>query len=133
MAAYTVGRHFVESMRISMQHSSAVLLRCTPFSPDMHRNYLGYLHACVRVVNNAWTDDAGDEAMQLLQDPKAEAGVPPPPKKNTRLLTMIPPRADSSQSDGCARALRLGPQGTSVGVPGDIGAPSDTSRVHGDD
>ena len=65
-----------------MQGSSEVLLRCTPFSPEMPRNHLGYLHTGVCVVNNAWTDDAGDEAMPLLPEQIAEGGVqPPPPKK----------------------------------------------------
>ena len=62
VAAYTVRRHFAESMRIPVQESSDVILRCTPFSLEIPRNQLGYLHACVRVVNNAWTDDAGEEA-----------------------------------------------------------------------
>ena len=79
VAAYTVGRHFAESMRITMQESSDVILRCTPFSPELPRNHLGYLHAGVRVVNNAWTDDAGEEAMELLLEAMAEAGVQPPP------------------------------------------------------
>ena len=79
VAAYTVGRHFAESMRIPMQESSDVILRCTPFSPEVPRNHLGYLHAGVRVVNNAWTDDAGEEAMELLLEAMAEAGVQPPP------------------------------------------------------
>ena len=83
VAAYTVGRHFAESMRIPMQESSDVILRCTPFSPspEIPRNHLGYLHAGVRVVNNAWTDDAGEEAMHLLLEVMAEAGVQPPPPR----------------------------------------------------
>ena len=79
LAAYTVGRQFAESMRIPMQESSDVIVRCTPFSPEIPRNHLGYLHAGVRVVNNAWTDDAGDEAMDLLLEAMAKAGVQPPP------------------------------------------------------
>ena len=71
VAAYTVGRHFAESMRIPMQESSDVILRCAPFSPKIPRNHLGYLHAGVRVVNNAWTDDAGEEAMELLLEAMA--------------------------------------------------------------
>ena len=88
MAAYTVGRHFAQSMRIPMQESSDAILRCTPFSPEVPRNHLGYLHAGVRVVNNAWTDDAGEEAMELLLEAMAEAGVHPPPPPH---LTTIPP------------------------------------------
>ena len=75
VAAYTVGRHFAKSMRIPMQESSDVILRCTPFSPEVPRNPLGYLHAGVRVVNNAWTIDAGEEAMELLLEAMPEAGV----------------------------------------------------------
>ena len=66
VAAYTMGRHFAESMRIPMQENSDVILRCTPFSPEIPRNHLGYLPGGVRVVNSVWTDDAGEEAMQLL-------------------------------------------------------------------
>ena len=85
VAAYTVRHHFAESMQIPMQESSDVILRCTPFSPEVPRNHLGYLHAGVRVVNNAWTDDAGGEAMELLLEAMAEAGVqPPPPPPPTR-------------------------------------------------
>ena len=90
VAAYTVGRHFAESMRIPMQESSDVILRCTPFNPEVPRNLLGYLHAGVRVVNNAWTDDAGEEATELLFEAMAAAGVHPPPQ-DPRHLTMIPP------------------------------------------
>ena len=91
VAAYTVGGHFAESMRIPMQESSDVILRCTPFSPKVPRNHLGYLHAGVRVVNNAWTDDAGEEAMELLLEAMAEAWVqPPPPPQDPRHLTTIP-------------------------------------------
>ena len=79
VAAYTVGRRFAGSMRIPMQESSDVILRCTPFSPEVPRNHLGYLHGGVRVVNNAWTDDAGEEAMELLVEAMAEDGVQPPP------------------------------------------------------
>ena len=41
VAAYTVGRHFAESMRIPMQESSDVILRCTPFSPEAPPQPLG--------------------------------------------------------------------------------------------
>ena len=82
VAAYTVGRHFAESMRIPMQESSDVILRCTAFSPEIPRSHLGYLPAGVRVVNNAWTDDAGEEAMELLLEAMAEAGVQPPPPRS---------------------------------------------------
>ena len=77
VAAYAVGRHFAESMQIPMQESSDVILRCTSFSPEMPRNHLGYLHAGVRVVNNAWTNDGGEEATELLLEAMAGAGVHP--------------------------------------------------------
>ena len=35
VAACMVGRHFAESMRISMQERSDVILRCTPLSPEV--------------------------------------------------------------------------------------------------
>ena len=133
LAAYTVGRHFAKSMRIPMQDNSDLLLRCTPFSPEIHCNHLGPLHVGVRVVNNAWTDDAGDEAMQLLLEAMAEAGVKPRPPQNCMTPDQDPLRGDPSQSDVPACAQRLGPQGTSGGVPGDIGTPSDARGVHGDD
>ena len=78
VAAYTVARHFGESMRIPMQDSSDLLLRCTPPRPEVPRNHLGYLHAAVRVVDGAWTDDAGAEAMESLLEALGEAGVQPP-------------------------------------------------------
>ena len=89
--AYIVGRHFAEAMRMPMHDSSDLLLRCTPFSPEIPRNHLGYLHAGVRVVNNAWTDDAYDEAMQLLLEAMAETRVRPPPPRFTRTPDHDPP------------------------------------------
>ena len=74
VAAYTVGRHFAESMRMPVQETSDVILRCTPFRPEIPRNHLRYLHVGVRVVNNALTDDAREEAMELLLEAMAEAG-----------------------------------------------------------
>ena len=92
VAAYTVGRHFAESMRIPMQETSDVILRCTPFSPEIPRNHLGYLHAGVRMVNIAWTDDAREEVIDLLLEAMAEAGVQPPPHPQVPChLTRIPP------------------------------------------
>ena len=81
MAAYTVGRLFAESTRIRMQESSDPPLRCTPFSPEIPCNHLGYLHAGVRVVNNAWTDFFGEEGKELLLEAMAEAGCNPPPPR----------------------------------------------------
>ena len=82
VAAYTVRHHFAESMWIAMQDSSYLLLRCTLFNPEIPRNHLEYLHAGVRMVNSAWTNDASDEAMQLFVEAMAEAGVQPPQKKS---------------------------------------------------
>ena len=130
MAAYTVGHHFAESMRIPMQETSDVILRCTPFSPEVPCNHLGYLHAGVRVVNNAWTDDAGEEAMELLLEAVAQAGVQPPPPPGPVTPDQDPPRGDPSQSDVPACALRLGSQDTSAGVPGDKGTPNDACAMH---
>ena len=99
VAACTVGRHFAESMRIPMQESSDVRLRCTPFSSEIPRNHLGYLHAGVCVVNNAWTDDAGEEAMELLLEAMVEAGVHPPPPPAPMTPDQDPPTGDPSGSD----------------------------------
>ena len=129
VAAHTVGRHFAESMQIPMQESNNVILRCTPFGPEVPRNHLGYLHAGVRVVNNAWTDDAGEDPMELLLEAMADAGVqPPPPGPPTP--DHDPPRGDPSQSDVPAYALRLGSQDASVGVPDDNGTPNDACAMH---
>ena len=133
VAAHIVGRHFAESMRIPMQESSHVILRCTPFSLDIPRNYLGYLHAGVCVVNNAWSDDAREEAMELLLEAMAEAGVQGPDPPDLMTLDQDPPRGDPSESDVPACAMRLGSQGTSGGVPCDKGTPNDAGAVHQDD
>ena len=80
-----------------------VLLRCTPFSRAMSRNHLGYLHAHVRVVNNAWTDDVGDEAMELLFEAIAEAEVQPPlgTRSNTESRSSLQPaRAATAKKRG---------------------------------
>ena len=104
VAPYMVGRHFAESMRSPMQESSDVILRCTRFSAEIPRNHLGYLHAGVRVVNNAWIDDGGEEAMDLLLQPMAEPGVQPPPPPDPMTpdhdppsLTSQPVRCDSDR------------------------------------
>ena len=132
VASYTVGRHFAESMQIPMQESSDVILRCTPLSPEIPRNHLGYLHAGIRVVNNTWTGDAGEEAMDLLLEAMAEGGVQPPPPLGPVTPDQDAPRGDPSQSDVPACALRLRSQGTSGGVPCDKGTPNDACAVHQD-
>ena len=116
-----------------MQESSDLLLRCTPFSPEISRNHLGYLRAAVRVVNNAWTDDARDEAMELLMEKWLKLGCNPPPPQDPMTLDQDPLNGDPSESNVPTCALRIGPQGTSRGVASDIGTPSDASGVHRDD
>ena len=75
VAAYTLGRHFAKNMRVPMEDCSELLMRCSPFSPEVPHNHLGGLHAVVRVVYNAWRDDGGlemlNESVALLE----EAGV----------------------------------------------------------
>ena len=79
VAAYTVGRHFAECMRIPMQEHSNVILRCTPFSPEIPGNHLGHLHAGVRVVNNAWADDARRRPWYFYWKQWLKPGCNPPP------------------------------------------------------
>ena len=57
VAAYTLGRHFANNMRVPMQDSSELLMRCSPFSLKVPDNHPRGLHAVVRVVDNAWRDD----------------------------------------------------------------------------
>ena len=64
VAAYTLGRHFANSMRVPMQDYSEPLMRCSPFSPEVPDSHPGRLHAAVRVVDNAWRDDGGLEMLQ---------------------------------------------------------------------
>ena len=77
VAAYTLGRHFANSMRVPMQDSSELLMRCSPFSPEVPDNHPGRLHAAVRVVDNAWRDDGGLEMLQQLVEEMEEAAVRP--------------------------------------------------------
>ena len=75
VAAYTLGRHFANSMRVPMQDCSELLMRCSPFSPEVPESHPGCLHAAVRVVDNAWRDDAGLEMLQQLVEEMQEPGV----------------------------------------------------------
>ena len=52
VAAYMLGRHFANSMRVPMQDCSGLLMRCGPFSPQVLDSHPGHLHAAVRVVDN---------------------------------------------------------------------------------
>ena len=71
VAAYTLGRHFTNSMRVPMRESSNLLMRCTPFSPEVPDNHRGPLHAAVRVADNAWRDDGG---LAMLNELVAHGG-----------------------------------------------------------
>ena len=53
VAAYTLGRHFANNMRVPMQDCSDLLMCCTPFGSEVPYNHRGCLHAPVRVVDNA--------------------------------------------------------------------------------
>ena len=75
VAAYTLGRHFANSMRVPMQESTNPLMRCTPFSPEVPDNHPGRLHAAMRVADNAWRDDGGLAMLNELVALMEEAGV----------------------------------------------------------
>ena len=77
VAAYTLGRHFANSMRVPMQDSSELLMRCSPCSPEVPDSHPCRVHAAVRVVDNAWRDDGGLEMLQQLVEEMEEAGVRP--------------------------------------------------------
>ena len=73
VAAYTLGRHFANNMRVPVQDCTDLLMRCTPFSPEVPDNHPGRLHAAVRVVDNPWRDDGGlamlNELVALMARP----------------------------------------------------------------
>ena len=77
VAAYTLGRHFANVMRVPMQDCSELLMRCSPFSPEVPDSHPGRLHAAVREVDNAWRDDGGLQMLQQLVEEMEEAGVRP--------------------------------------------------------
>ena len=54
-----------------------MLMRCTPFSPEVPSNHLGHLHALVWVVDNAWRDDGAIVMVNELVALMEEAGVTP--------------------------------------------------------
>ena len=76
-AAYTLGRHFANSMRLPMQDCSDLLMCCTPFSPEVPDNRLGRLHAAVLVVDTAFRDDGRLAMLNELVAVMEEAGVRP--------------------------------------------------------
>ena len=102
VAAYTLGRHFANSMRVPVQDSSELLMRCSPFSPEVPDSHPGRLHAAVRVVDNAWRDDGGLEMLQQLVEEMEEAGVRP--AYTQRLSPIGHPRGDPNDSTSCAIA-----------------------------
>ena len=106
VAAYTLGRHFANSMRVPMQDSSELWMRCRPFSPEVPDSHPGRLHAAVRVVDIAWRDDGGLEMLQQLVEELEEAGVRP------------------------AYTQRLSPEGNPPGDPNDS-ASSAIAQGHG--
>ena len=110
VAAYTLGRHFANSMRVPMQDCNELLLRCSPFSPEVPDSHPGRLHAAVRVMDNAWRDDGGLEMLQVLVEEMEAAGVQP--AYTQRLSLGGHPRGDPSDSTSSAVA-----QGVGAAVP----------------
>ena len=106
VAAYTLGRHFANSMRVPMQDRSELLMRCSPFSPEVPDSHPGRLHAAVRVVDNAWRDDGGLEMLQQLVEEMEEAGVRP--AYTQRLSSEGHPRGDPNDSTSSAIAQGVG-------------------------
>ena len=102
VAAYTLGRHFANSMRVLMQDFSELLMRCSPFSPEVPDSHPGRLHGAVRVVDNAWRDDVGLQMLQQLVEEMEEAGVRP--AYNQRLSPEGHPRGDPNDSTSSAIA-----------------------------
>ena len=106
VAAYTLGRHFANSMRVPMQDCNELLLRCSPFSPEVPDSHPGRLHAAVRVMDNAWRDDAGLEMLHVLVEEMEAAGVQP--AYTQRLSPGGHPRGDPSDSTSSAVAQGVG-------------------------
>ena len=104
--ACTLGRHFANSMRVPMQDCNELLLRCSPFSPEVADSHPGRLHAAVRVMDNAWRDDGGLEKLQVLVEEMEAAGVQPP--YTQRLSPGGHPRGDPSDSTSSAVAQGVG-------------------------
>ena len=106
MAAYTLGCHFANSMRVPMQDCNELLMRCSPFSPLVPNSHPGHPHAAVRVVDNAWRDDGGLEMLQLLVEEMEAAGVQP--AYTQRLSPQGHPGGDPSDSTSSAVAQGVG-------------------------
>ena len=106
VAAYTLGRHFANSMQVPMQDCNELLLRCSPLSPEVPDSHPGRLHAAVRVVDNAWRDDGGLEMLQVLVEEMEAAGVKP--AYTQRLSPQGHPQGDPSDSTSSAVAQGVG-------------------------
>ena len=106
VAAYTLGRHFANSMRVPMQDCNELLMHCSPFSPEVPDSHPGRLHAAVRVVDNAWRDYGGLEMLQQLVEEMEAAGVQP--AYTQRLSPEGHPRGDPNDSRSSAVAQGLG-------------------------
>ena len=106
MAAYTLSRHFPNSMQVPMQDCSELLVRLSPFSQEVPDSQPGRLHAAVRVVGNAWRDDGGLEMLQQLVEEMEEAGVRP--AYTQRLSPEGHPRGDPNDSTSSAVAEGVG-------------------------
>ena len=106
VAAHTLRRHFANCMRVPMQDCSELLMRCSPFSPEVPDSHPGCLHAAVRVVDNAWRDDGGLEMLQQLAEDMEEVGVRP--AYTQRLSPEGQPRGDPNDSTSSAVAHGVG-------------------------
>ena len=143
VAAYTLGRHFANSMRVPMQDCNELLLQCSPLSAEVPDSHPGRLHAAVRVVDNAWSDDGGLEMLHVLVEEMEPAGVQP--AYTQRLSPEGHPRGDPSDSTSSAVAQGVGaavliardPSGddsvtpTSSSLAQGRGAPAGAQRVDG--
>ena len=77
VAANTLGHHFASNMRVPVQDCSDLLMRWTPFSPQVTDNHRGHVYAAVRVIDNTWRDDGGPAMLNELVALMEEAGVRP--------------------------------------------------------
>ena len=97
-----LGLHFTNSMRVPMQDSNELLMRCSPFCPEVPDSHPSRLHAAVRVVDNAWRDDGGLEMLQQPVEEMEEVGVRP--AYTQRLSPEGHPRGDPNDSTSSAIA-----------------------------
>ena len=90
-----------------MQDCNELLMRCSPFSPEVPDSHPGRLHAAVPVADNAWGDDGGLEMLQLVLVEMEAAGVQP--AYTQRLSLEGHPRGDPSDPTSAAVAEGVGP------------------------